>query len=472
VSKNPKIKDATNYAFKFRIYPDKKQLEVIEAGFKLDRVCYNFFVARETENNNLATLEYFKSIFPNDTITFEKIEETNKRKSFLKNGTRIEFDDIDKDELRKFVNDYKKKNDLFFRKKGNKDYGVDGAYQIFNKLYTQETLASKSLIIYTIDAFDSALQKCYKKQGGFPKFKSYRDSNQSFSLQIQTSLNIRQKKTSKRFLIDLPKIKDVEVIIHNDVFFNNNKVKKVTISKNCMDEYHISFMVHNPDMIAEPPKSEIDYDTSIGIDANIGHLNLNGDEILMTKIMQQYNDRLKIVNKKLSKKEGSKKGEVKSKSYEKLRRTSNKIHNKIVNIRNHRNHQIANELLKLDSDTIILEELKVKKMTERTVNQTERSKQNTKEKRSMRRNMLDMGWNDLFIKLETKSKRTPKNVVKIDPAYTSKTCNACGDINKDLKLRDREWICPKCGTKHNRDENASKNIKDKYFERGVYQKVL
>lgn len=42
---------------------------------------------------------------------------------------------------------------------------------------------------------------------------------------------------------------------------------------------------------------------------------------------------------------------------------------------------------------------------------------------------------------------------------SSKTCSKCGSINKDLTLKDREWICPKCNEKHDRDINAAKNIK-------------
>ena len=51
-----------------------------------------------------------------------------------------------------------------------------------------------------------------------------------------------------------------------------------------------------------------------------------------------------------------------------------------------------------------------------------------------------------------------KELVKVNRFYpSSKTCNCCGWINKNLKLSEREWTC-KCGKKHNRDLNASKNI--------------
>lgn len=42
---------------------------------------------------------------------------------------------------------------------------------------------------------------------------------------------------------------------------------------------------------------------------------------------------------------------------------------------------------------------------------------------------------------------------------SSKLCSNCGTINKELQLKDREWICSECGTKHDRDANAATNIK-------------
>lgn len=49
--------------------------------------------------------------------------------------------------------------------------------------------------------------------------------------------------------------------------------------------------------------------------------------------------------------------------------------------------------------------------------------------------------------------------IEVDPAYTSKTCSACGHLNKDLKA-EKEWVCPECGVVHDRDENAANNLRN------------
>jgi putative transposase len=75
--------------------------------------------------------------------------------------------------------------------------------------------------------------------------------------------------------------------------------------------------------------------------------------------------------------------------------------------------------------------------------------------------LIDNGWNMFANMLKYKSDWTGKNLIKIgrfEPS--SKTCSKCGNVNHDLKRCDYEWTCISCKTKHDRDENASKNILD------------
>jgi putative transposase len=66
--------------------------------------------------------------------------------------------------------------------------------------------------------------------------------------------------------------------------------------------------------------------------------------------------------------------------------------------------------------------------------------------------------------LNYKSIDKGKYFVKIDRFFpSSKTCRHCGYIHSELKLSDREWICPSCNKLIFRDENAAKNIKEEGF---------
>ena len=73
----------------------------------------------------------------------------------------------------------------------------------------------------------------------------------------------------------------------------------------------------------------------------------------------------------------------------------------------------------------------------------------------------EVGFYRFRMTLSNKALQNDKRVVLINRFYpSSKTCNKCGYINKDLKLSDRYWYCPKCGTYHDRDKNAAINILD------------
>jgi len=78
---------------------------------------------------------------------------------------------------------------------------------------------------------------------------------------------------------------------------------------------------------------------------------------------------------------------------------------------------------------------------------------------NLARSINDAGWATFISMLEYKAEEAGRRVVKISRFEpSSKTCSACGSINHNLKLSDRQWMCDRCGTLHDRDFNASKNI--------------
>ena len=73
----------------------------------------------------------------------------------------------------------------------------------------------------------------------------------------------------------------------------------------------------------------------------------------------------------------------------------------------------------------------------------------------------DASFGTFLTLLEYKCRWYGVNLIKIDRfAPSSKTCSQCGYIYKGLKLSERSWTCPECGTHHDRDFNAACNIKE------------
>ena len=77
------------------------------------------------------------------------------------------------------------------------------------------------------------------------------------------------------------------------------------------------------------------------------------------------------------------------------------------------------------------------------------------------KSVYDNGYGMLREMLSYKLNNQGKVLVKVDRFFpSSKRCSSCHEINHDLKLSDREWTCPSCGTHHDRDGNATKNLLD------------
>jgi putative transposase len=121
-----------------------------------------------------------------------------------------------------------------------------------------------------------------------------------------------------------------------------------------------------------------------------------------------------------------------------------KLHEKIRNQREDYLHQTSTEIIR-SFDTVCLEDLNVQGMM-----------QNKK----LALAIAEVGWSKFKFMLEYKAEWYGKNIRcigRFEPS--SKMCSHCGAINKELKLKDRFWTCNCCGTDHDRDVNAAKNIK-------------
>ncbi|HEY1004852.1 MAG TPA: RNA-guided endonuclease TnpB family protein [Streptosporangiaceae bacterium] len=120
-----------------------------------------------------------------------------------------------------------------------------------------------------------------------------------------------------------------------------------------------------------------------------------------------------------------------------------RAHRKVRNARRDFLHRASTNLVH-KADLIVIEDLAVNNMVRN---------------RHLARAISGCGWGEFRRQLEYKCERYGRHLVVIDRWYpSSKTCSACGHLLADLSLSTRNWRCPSCGTRHDRDINAAKNI--------------
>jgi putative transposase len=120
-----------------------------------------------------------------------------------------------------------------------------------------------------------------------------------------------------------------------------------------------------------------------------------------------------------------------------------RAHRKVRDARDDFLHKTSTRLVR-EHDVIAVEDLNVAGMVRN---------------RRLARVVSDCGWGGFRVLLEYKCDRYGRALVVIDRWYpSSKTCSACGHLLAELSLKTRHWTCPSCGTRHDRDINAAKNI--------------
>ena len=121
-----------------------------------------------------------------------------------------------------------------------------------------------------------------------------------------------------------------------------------------------------------------------------------------------------------------------------------KVHAKISDSRNAFNNKMTTKLIS-EKQAIAVESLNVKGM---------------QKNHKLAKSIADARWGYFFRKLKYKAEWYGKNIIYIGRFQpSSKLCSNCGTIFKELSLKDRSWSCESCGTHHDRDANAAKNIK-------------
>lgn len=302
--------------------------------------------------------------------------------------------------------------------------------QVLKKEYEWLKEVDKFALTNSVYNMDSAYQKFFKEHAGYPKFKSKRDYKKSYSTNFSNN-NIEVSFENAK--IKLPKLKWIKAKIHRECI---GKVKSATISQVPSGKYFVSVLVETEHIPMESA------DNIIGIDLGIKDLLItsDGEKFDNIRTTKKYEDKLAKEQRKLSHKV---KG---SKNYQKQRIKVARIHEKIHNTRIDNLHKITHKLIS-ENQVIVSEDLAVSNMVKN---------------HDLAKAIIDCGWYELTRQLSYKAEWNKRTYIKIGRYVpSSQTCNVCGYVNKNTKdLSVREWTCPQCGTVHDRDINASINIRE------------
>lgn len=234
--------------------------------------------------------------------------------------------------------------------------------------------------------------------------------------------------------IKLPKIGEVKANLHR-VF--DGKLKTVTVSMSKTGKYYASLLFED----GQPEPEVSSQGKAIGVDVGLTHFAItsDGSKFDNPKPLKNREKNLKRKQQKLSRKQ---KG---SKRRAKARRIVARVQERIANTRKDFQHKLSRKLVN-ENQVIVVENLAVKNMVKN---------------HHLAKSISDCGWSEFTRQLKYKAEKDGKTYLEIGRFFpSSKTCHICLNQVDSLPLDVRNWECPTCKTKHDRDVNAAINIRD------------
>ena len=286
-------------------------------------------------------------------------------------------------------------------------------------------------------AFDNFFKN--RNHFGFPKFKSKHNLKQSY----RTPWDKGRADVLDNKHIKLPKLGSVKT-----KRFNMPRVYKIfniTVEKTHTGKYYASICIETEVQPLPKTGKQVGFDLGL-VDLLIGS---DGTRYERPKFAYAFKDKLAKEQRKLSKMR-TKLERVnlnldECKNYQKQKHKVAKLYEHIANCAKDFNHKLSIELVR-NYDFIAMEDLNVSNMLKNYY---------------LAYSIADVRWAQLGNFIKYKCQWYGKEFRQVDQFYaSSKICSCCGTVHKDIvnSLSVREWICPDCGTHHDRDVNAATNI--------------
>lgn len=289
--------------------------------------------------------------------------------------------------------------------------------------------------------FNFALDKFFKNRNyfGFPKFTSKRNQKQSY----RTPHDRGRAGVLDNKHIKLPKLGKVETKRFDmpEVY----RIFNITVEKTSTNKYYASICIETEVQPLPKTGKQVGFDLGL-VDLLVGS---DGTRFERPKFNYHNKDKLAKEQRKLSKMraklERAKLNLDECKNYQKQKHKVAKLYEHIANSAKDFNHKLSRKLVE-EYDLVAMEDLNIEGM---------------RKNHNLAYSISDVRWSQLLNFIKYKCSWYGKEFKQVDRFYaSSKICSCCGTYHKDIvnSLSVREWNCPDCGTRHDRDVNAARNI--------------
>ena len=286
---------------------------------------------------------------------------------------------------------------------------------------------------------NQACRKLFPK-GKVPKFRAKGKDKRSYTTNwINNNIEIIHKSDVKNY-IKLPKLGKVRIILHRSIP-DGWKMKHVSIKETASGKFFIS-LTFDAEMGSAETRKEFekveafDYSMPSLVVSASGENDITPDDIHWYRSIEK---KLAKEQRKLSRMQYG------SANYWEQKHKIGCFHEKARNRRKDFLHKLSHDVADA-FDAVIVEDINLKHMSQSL---------------NFGKAVYDNGYGMLRQMLLYKLNDQGKVLVKVDKFFpSSKRCSHCHELNHELKLSDRAWTCPTCGTHHNRDKNSCKNLLD------------
>ncbi len=286
---------------------------------------------------------------------------------------------------------------------------------------------------------NQACRKLFPK-GKAPKFRKKGKDKRSYTTNcINNNIEIVHISDRENY-IKLPKLGLVRIILHRDIP-TEWKLKHATIKETASGKFFVSIVF---DAEIEPVERMKEFERIEAFDYSMSSLvisaswknDITGNDIRWYRNLE---GRIAKEQRKLSRMQYG------SANYWEQKHRIGKLHEKARNRRKDFLHKLSHKVAN-DFDTVIVEDINLQHMSQSL---------------NFGKAVYDNGYGMLRTMLAYKLNDRGKVLVKVDRLFpSSKRCSICHDVNHGLRLSDREWTCKSCGTHHDRDKNATRNLQD------------